>query len=206
MEFDFGIRHLDYNQRKGMILKDSVGVVKCKKAFPIYDIDGRDELFKPLSKTKPWSTPFFAISEVFWSTIINHFFDSNAPIYKLAICDGYEEAYPSRYSKGVLVPSIIKEDEELLNLLEYYRAHPCDSVDIDKYKNFCGQYYDYTSILNSPVFQDNRALGSSLAYQILLSLLKNDLNFHYENVAFITKSGQITSLAPPIDHEFSLPF
>lgn len=206
MEFDFKVRHLKFKDRKDLLIKNSVGVVKCKKAFPIYDIDGKDELFKPLSKTKPWTTPFFAISEVFWSTVINKFFDKNAPVYKLAECSGYCKEYPSRFSRGVLVPSIVHDGEKLVNLLEYYRAHPNKDVDINNYVNYCGTYYDYSMILNSEPFKSNPALAKALSYQILLSILKVDFNYHYENVAFLEKKDKSISLAPPIDHEFSLPF
>ena len=206
MEFDFKIRHVEYTDKSDMLIKNSSGVVKCKKDFPIYGKGDEKEIFKPLSKTKPLTTPLFGISEVFWSTIINNFFDREAPIYKLAICNGYDKDYPSKYSKGTLVPSVLKSKEHLINLLEYYRMYPNDEVNIDSYVNYCGIYYDYTMILNSLPFQKNDALAKSLAHQILISILKCDVNFHYENVAFIASGDKIISLAPPIDHEFSIPF
>ena len=43
--------------------------------------------------------------------------------------------------------------------------------------------------------------------QILISVLKGDQNYHYENIAFVCDaSGQILRLAPMIDHEFSTCF
>ena len=43
--------------------------------------------------------------------------------------------------------------------------------------------------------------------QILISVLKGDQNYHYENIAFVCNaSGQILRLAPMIDHEFSTYF
>ena len=206
MEFDFKIRNLKYQDRDDMLIKESAGVVKCQKAFPIYHTENGVKIFKPLSKTKPLTTPLFGISEVFWSTIIHQYFDEKAPVYKLARCEGYDKDYPSRYSKGTLVPSVLKEGEHLVNLLEYYRKHPSSDVDIDQYVNYCGIYYDYNMILNALPFQKDDALAKELAYQILISILKCDINFHYENVAFIAKENQIVSLAPPIDHEFSIPF
>ena len=43
--------------------------------------------------------------------------------------------------------------------------------------------------------------------QILISVLKGDQNYHYENIAFIcNEAGEILRLAPMIDHEFSTYF
>ena len=206
MEFDFSIRHVKYEDRDDLLIKDSVGVVKCQKAFPIYNTENGEEIFKPLSKTKPLTTPLFGISEVFWSTVIHNYFDEKTPIYKLATCEGYEKDYPSRYSKGTLVPSVLKKREHLVNLLEYYQMHPECGVDIHDYINYCGVYYDYDFILNSLPFQKDDKLAQELAYQILISILKCDTNYHYENVAFIADGDEVVSLAPAIDHEFSIPF
>ena len=43
--------------------------------------------------------------------------------------------------------------------------------------------------------------------QILVSVLKGDQNYHYENIAFVcNESGEILRMAPMIDHEFSTYF
>ena len=43
--------------------------------------------------------------------------------------------------------------------------------------------------------------------QVLISVLRGDQNYHYENVTFLCdKDGGIISLAPMIDHEFSTYF
>lgn len=203
---NFSIYNYDYDKRIGELVKEATGVVKSKKIFPIYEENGKKYLFKPLSKTKPWTTPLFAYSEVFWSNIINEYFDKTAPIYRLAKCNGYEEAYPNRYSKGTIVESVLQEGEHLVDLLKYFKVNKDPNVNIDDYINYCGIYYDYTDILNSKVFRDNSNLGKALSRQILISILKNDLNFHYENLAFICRGKKIVSLAPPMDHEFSEPF
>ena len=53
----------------------------------------------------------------------------------------------------------------------------------------------------------NREIAENLAMQILISVLKGDQNYHYENIAFVCNaSGQILRLAPMIDHEFSTYF
>ena len=206
MNFDFNIYEYDYNKKDDILVKDSSGVVKCKKEFPIYEEDNKKYLFKPLSKTKPLTTPLFAYSEVFWSTIVNKYFDKDAPIYRLAICKNYSDNHPNRYDKGTIVESIVDDNQKLVNLLEYYNLNPDSSVNIKDYINYCCKYYDYTTILNSKVFRENKDLSRQLANQVLISLLKDDFNYHYENVAFISENDDIVKLAPPIDHEFSLPF
>ena len=46
-------------------------------------------------------------------------------------------------------------------------------------------------------------LNQKLCYQILLSILKADQNYHYENPLFYEKNNEIIDIAPMIDHEFS---
>jgi len=203
---DFNIYNLNYRDKERELVVNNTGVVKSTKVFPIYKKDDKEYLFKPLSKTKPLTTFLFAYSEVFWSNIINKYFDSNSPIYHLALCNGYSDKYPNRYDKGTIVENVIKENEYLKDLLLYYKKNKDKNVNIDNYINYCGMFYDYTDILKSKVFEENKNLGGALSRQILISILKCDLNFHYENVSFIYKDKEIKSLSPPIDHEFSLFF
>lgn len=201
---DFNIIKLDYNNRIRNLDAESKGEVKSKKYFPVFNIEGREYIFKPLSKSKPFCTPTFALSEVYWSNIINKYFDDKTPIYRLSICENQEE---DKYRKqGTLVPNLVSNDERLVNLLEYFRNNPDKNVDIDKYINYCGQFYDYTSIFNSELIVNNRYLGEQLAKQVLLSILKGDINYHYENVNFIYEGNTLKGLAPSIDHEFSSVF
>ena len=68
-------------------------------------------------------------------------------------------------------------------------------------------FYDYRDIFQSDFFQKHEDLAEQLAMQVLISVLKGDQNYHYENVAFLCdKDGEIISLAPMIDHEFSTYF
>ena len=201
MNIDFKIYKYDYKNKIRLQDKKASGVVKSVKNFPIFKENKKEYIFKPLSKTKPLLTPLFGISEVFWSTVINNFFDENAPIYRLAYCDNME--LENKYPKGVIVESIIDKDEKLVNLLEYYNSNPDKKVDIENYINYCGIYYDYTNILQSKIFSNNNKLGTDLAKQILISILKNDINYHYENVAFKYRDNKLVDLASPIDHEFS---
>lgn len=197
---------LNYENRTGNLDVCASGVVKSNKFFPTYEVNNKQYIFKPLSKTKPLTTPLFSYAEVFWSNIINKYF-CEAPVYQLAICNGYTDKEPKYYNKGCLVENILSKDEHLVNLLEYFRDNPDDNVNINEYINYCLKFYDYTAIFNSAVIRNNKSLGESLAMQVLISILKVDQNFHYENVAFVCDSeNNIKKLAPMIDHEFSTMF
>ena len=102
---------------------------------------------------------------------------------------------------------IYGEGEHLLNLLEFFRKYPDDKVHIDDYVNYCQMFYDYTEILESDYFQTHPAMAEELVLQILVSILKGDQNYHYENIAFVCREDdKILRLAPMIDHEFSTYF
>ena len=203
MKINYETVHFNYADRIGNLTAEAVGVVKGEKHFPVYS---GNRIFKPLSKSKPFSTPLFAYAEVFWSNVINEYFVS-APLYQLAFCHGYEEETQKYYDYGTVVPRIYNEDEQLLNLLEFFRKYPDKKVDIDQYENYCMMFYDYTDILEASYFQNHEDMAEQLAMQVLISVLKGDQNYHYENVAFLCdKKGEIISLAPMIDHEFSTYF
>ena len=70
MEFNWQVNNYDYRNRSGNLTSEAQGKVKSKKYFPTFSVDGKEIVFKPLSKTKPFTTPYFAYSEVFWSTIL----------------------------------------------------------------------------------------------------------------------------------------
>ena len=108
--------------------------------------------------------------------------------------------------KGCIVDNILKEDEYLVNLLEFFRKYPDDLVNIDDYVNYCEMQYDYTPILNSTFFKSNKDFGTKLSEQILCSILRRDDNYHYENVSLVFKDGKPIMLAPIIDLEFSQMF
>lgn len=199
----FDVVHYNYTERLYNLKAEAVGVVKGEKHFPVF---GGNQIFKPLSKSKPFSTPLFAYAEVFWSNIINKYF-MPAPLYQLAFCHGYEEETQKYYDYGTAVPVIYNEDEQLLNLLEFFRKYPDEKVDIDQYENYCMMFYDYTDILEASYFQTHKEMAEQLVMQILVSVLKGDQNYHYENIAFVCgKDGEIRRLAPMIDHEFSTYF
>lgn len=206
MLFNFNVTQLNYEERLGNLDAKAYGVVKSIKNFPIFLIDDKEVIFKPLSKTKPLSTPFFAYSEVFWSTITNNYFDSSAPIYNLAICKNYGAEFISKYHHGTIVDSIERPDCKLINLYQIFLKYNDDSIDIKDYINYCEKFYDYSKILDTKIMNDDRKLGEQLAYQILLSILRLDQNYHYENPLFYERNGQIVSITPPIDYEFSTMF
>lgn len=198
----YEVKQIDYHNKDDLMEYQNSGVVESKKIFPVYG----NQIFKPLSKTKPLTTPLFAYSEVFWSYYIQKYFEENAPRYFLAKCSDIEEELKNNYSIGTLVFKVTKEDEKLVNLLEYFKANPDKNINIDNYINYCEKIYDYTDILKADIFQKRSDLRHSLENQILLSILKRDENFHYENVSFIVKDNKIISLCPTLDSEFSLMF
>ena len=100
--------------------------------------------------------------------------------------------------------NILKSNEHLVNLYEYFRDNKDENVDINDYVNYCMMFYDYTNILETKIFKERKDLAHQLVMQILLSILSINQNFHYENIAFIcNENNEIIELAPPIDHEFS---
>jgi len=134
----FKVKEVNYIDRIDEIDKFSSGKVKSQKKFPIFLDDNEKRcIFKPLSPSKPYSNPTFAYSEVYWSYLINTFFDERAPKYELAICNDMPSKDSQEISnrKGVLVESYLKSNQHDVNLLEYYRANPDKSVNIDEYIN-----------------------------------------------------------------------
>ena len=181
--------NLDISNKAYNLDVQASGVVQSTKYFPVFLIDNSEYIFKPLSKTKPYTTPLFAYSECYWSYLINKCFDKNAPIYQLAYCHGLEKEQEKYYDYGTLVKSTVSKDEKLVNLLEYFNMYPDNFVNIKDYVNYCMITYDYTNILNSTVFKEHKFLSKQLAWQVLLSILRQDYNFHYENVNFIIKNN-----------------
>lgn len=205
MNIDFKVKNVEYKNKIRSLNVKASGVVKSNKFFPVYQIDKKEFIFKPLSKTKPLTTGLFSYAEVIWSNIIKKYF-CEVPIYNLAICNGYEKEEPKYYDKGCLVQNILNEDEYLVNLYEYFLVNKDKAVNIDEYINYCLKAYDYTCIFESDLFISNRKLAEDLAMQVLISILKCDQNFHYENIAFICKNNEIIRMAPMLDHEFSTMF
>ena len=197
----FDVINLNDKEKIGNLNVEAHSKVKSTKYFPIYLIDGKKMIFKPLSKTKPLTTPFFAYSEVYWSYIIKNYFDGNTPRYYLANANIYDEN-SKYYNQGVLVEMLNQNNEKIFNLYDYFNENPDVNVDIKNYTNYCMKNYDYTKILSSEFIKNNKEIGEGLAFQILLSILRQDQNFHYENVNFIDNEQELL-LAPPIDFEFS---
>ena len=92
--------HYCYADRTGNLTAEAVGVVKGEKYFPVFE---GGMVFKPLTKSKPFSTPLFAYAEVFWSEVIRGYF-VEAPQYRLAFCEGYEKEVPKYYDYGTVSP------------------------------------------------------------------------------------------------------
>lgn len=195
MKINYSIVNVDFSNRIFSLKNQAVGVVKSEKFFPVFELENGKYVFKPLSKTKPLTTPLFAYAEVFWSNVINEFF-TPAPVYRLAEISGYN--VPKYYKYGTVVPLITGDGEKLVNLLEFFNENPDSRVNISDYVNYCLKFYDYTDILCSPGLAQ---YSEKLSFQVLLSVLRADQNYHYENVSL--KYGKEISVAEPIDHEFS---
>lgn len=205
MNIDYHVYKYDYNLRDGCLDSEAKGEVKSKKYFPYFYEEGKKKIFKPLSKTKPLSTPYFAYSEVVWSYLLKNFFDDKIPLYHLAKCEGYEESVPKYHNYGTIVESVTNSDERLVNIYEYFMENPDCFVtpEIEKYINYCLVYYDYTFFFESSFFKNNPEIASEIARQILYSILRGDQNYHYENISLIYAGDTLKRVAPPIDHEFS---
>ena len=199
----FDIKKYNIKDKKRNLEIKSSGVVSSKKSFPVFEEEKKEYIFKPLSKTKPLSTPLFAYSEVYWSYLIKKYIDPKTPQYTLAICEGLTEEQEKYYEKGTIVENVLQGDEKLINILELFWKYPDTMVDIDGYINYCERQYNYENILNSTFFTVNEDLGKKLAEQILCSILRRDDNYHYENVSFIEKNKKIIDIAPILDMEFS---
>lgn len=203
---DFNPIHLDIKDKHRNLDVCARGVVKGTKYFPVFLIDGEEYIFKPISKTKPYATTLFSYAESYWSYVINRFFDNKTPICRLAYCHGLSNEQAKYYDKGILVKSTVQGNQKLINLLEYFEMYPDEKVDIKDYINYCMEFYSYKDILNSDFIKNNPTLGEGLAFQILLSILRQDYNYHYENINFIVEDCNIVSICPPIDFEFSCSF
>lgn len=203
---NFEILKLNYDDREEELVVEAKSQVSSVKTFPIYNIEGQKMLFKPLSYTKPLTTPFFSYAEVFWSYVFHQYFDNNIPLYSLAYCQHLTNYISKYYSQGTVVALQQRKDCQIMNLYDYFMLYPDKNVHIKDYINYCGKTYDYVDILQAEVFIKNKHLSQKLAFSILLSILKLDYNFHYENILLYVKNDQIVDLVPMLDHEFSLYF
>lgn len=200
------ILKLDYDDREGEMIVEANSKVSSMKIFPLYSIEGQKMLFKPLSYTKPLTTPFFAYAEVFWSYIFHQYFDNTIPLYSLAYCQHFTDYLPKYYSQGTVVALQQKKGCQIINLYDYFMLYPDKNVNIKDYINYCGKTYDYVDIFKAEIFSKNKSLLYKLALSILLSILKLDYNFHYENILLYVKNEHVIDLVPMLDHEFSLYF
>ena len=205
MEFNVDVQQIDYHERLRNLDVTAKSQVKSNKFFPVFGINGKEKIFKPLSKTKPLTTPYFSYSEVVWSTIFHTFFDTHTPIYELAIIKNIEEDFESKYHHGVLVDNLVTSNENLVNLYDYFCKHPDSIWQIKDYINCCMLFYNYEKIFETQLLKENPSIRNDFAYQLLCSILKLDQNFHYENILF-KQSNDTLELAPMIDHEFSTAF
>ena len=98
---DYISKTYNYSKRLGNLTVEAVGVIKGEKHFPVF---ADRIIFKPLTKSKPLSTPLFAYAEVFWSWVINTYF-MPVPQYRLAFCEGYEAETGKNYDYTEILES-----------------------------------------------------------------------------------------------------
>lgn len=85
--------------------------------FPVFE---GDVVFKPLTKSKPLSTPaVLPMLRFSGHGMIDAYF-MPAPQYQLAFCEGYEAEVEKYYDYGTVSPMIYGEGEHLLNLLSSF--------------------------------------------------------------------------------------
>ena len=202
----FKVTNLNINQKVRNLDIKAMGEVKSTKFFPVFKLNNQEYIFKPLSKTKPRLSPLFSYSEVFWSYVYQHYFENQAPQAKLAVVEGMSKEQPKYYDKGILIPNMLNSNQKLISLYEFFLNHPDKNVNIKSYINYCEYFYNYRDILKSSYLEANPNLNKQIAKQILLSILRADQNFHYENINFIMENEQIIQVAPAIDFEYSTMF
>lgn len=112
MKINYDVLTLDYYKRIRNLDVEAQGKVKSQKFFPVFLKDEKEFIFKPLSKTKPLTTPFFAYSEVIWSYLIHNYFDESAPVYQLGICDHYSDEILKYYNYGTVVPNVLDKNQK----------------------------------------------------------------------------------------------
>jgi hypothetical protein len=111
------LKNYTYQNRTGNLTAEAVGVVKGEKHFPIFE---GNMIFKPLTKSKPLSTPLFAYAEVFWSGVIDKYF-MPVPRYQLAWCRGYEAVEEKYYDyTDIFEAAFFKENHDIAVQLAMY--------------------------------------------------------------------------------------
>ncbi len=211
----YSVRHLRYEDRIGE-LRTKIQLHpgdKREKILPIFhgEDDGR-YLFKALSKSKPFCNDLYAIAEVYCSRVLEHYFEVEAQIYQLARCEGISESLPYKYEKGVFVRMFTEPGERVMDFADYFQQEGQDKSStvydlVSNFINYCGQWYDFTPFFKDAIFVDNSEFSDKLAYQVLVSMLFEDSNFHYGNAGFVVdQENKVIDLAPIYDNEFSFIF
>ena len=122
------------------------------------------------------------------------------------MCKNIDKEFGNKYSYGTIVDSLENSPKKLVNLYELFRENPDSLVDIENYVNFCEKFYEYGCIFKSNFMKMHEDIAHDFALQVLLSILKLDQNYHYENPLFYMDNNQVSGVAPMIDHEFSTMF
>lgn len=212
LEDIYQIKHLRYEDR----IDDLETEIQLRpgetstKSLPLFlDEDNERYLFKPVSKTKPFSNDLYAIAEVYCSRIIEHYFDPKTPIYHLAVCEGIAEVLPTKSNKGNLVKMFTQPGQRFMSFAEYFKQDENNKLYplVKDFTNFCPMWYDFTPFFEDSTFKDNPNFSNKLASLVLFSILFENSNFHYGNAGFIVdEKDNIIDVAPSYDNEFSFIF
>ena len=187
---DYTSKTYNYSNRLGNLTAEAVGVIKGEKHFPVF---ADRIIFKPLTKSKPLSTPLFAYAEVFWSWVINTYF-MPVPQYRLAFCEGYEAKTGKNYDYGTAVPFAYGEGEA--NKFDLYV--PADDT---------RETYGLVVYLHAGGFTSGDKSGDAEMLKWLCSkgyvtaginyTLRTDTN----NASVLTQSNEIKSAIPKVIEE-----
>ena len=180
----------------------SADELKSKKPYPVFDIDGKENFFKPVSLIKPYCTDLFPVAEVFVSNVAEIIGHPNAK-YQLAVCDGVSQN-PKYSDNGVLSESFLKPDESAVSIHEYLCDNENVTDEFRQYVNYCMVNYDYTGIFDSKLLRSRPDLAQQLCEKVLWSIYTANQNFQYSNVMLVKNKGdEITHFGKCFDNEFS---
>ena len=198
----YTVKHLNLGSAKRISDFVSADGLKSKKPYPVFEIDGKENFFKPVSKTKPYCSDLFPVAEVFVCNVADAVGHPNAK-YSLATCDGISQN-PKYTDNGVLSQSFLQHGESALSIHEYLCDNEQVTEEFRKYVNYCMVNYDYTGIFDSKLLRARPDLAEQLCKKVLWSIYTANQNFQYSNVMLVkNKDNEATHFGKCFDNEFS---
>ena len=144
--------------------------------------------------------------------MINKYFDNTAPIYRLAICNGYEKTENKYRNQGSLVPNIISKDERLLKLappidheFSVYFLYPDINIltktNVETFKNVL-ETEEVSKEFGAPFISNKQAILDNI--NIIVERYPNVVKSFINNLDdFI---NDVSNLNFTIDKEYLYPF